>query len=202
MTHEFDAINQILALGIPESVVSSGGIYYWKDGREVPDVLQVVMEYPKRDLTYQYSATLSNQGNRPNLIMGNDATMHVGAKVDVFPDPQSRKYASKLRSGELDPNTSLIEYDSDTASDVDGITSATTKYFMQKGMMYTNENGKRVDPAYLHIREWLEGIRTGAPTSCDIEQAYEEAISAHMAVEAYKTGRKVHWDEENKKFTF
>ena len=76
------------------------------------------------------------------------------------------------------------------------------KYFMQKGMMYTNKNGKRVDPAYLHIREWLEGIRTGTPTSCDIGQAYEEAISAHMAVEAYKTGRKVYWDEANKKFVF
>jgi predicted dehydrogenase len=202
MTHEFDAINQILSLGIPESVISSGGIYYWKDGREVPDVLQVVMEYPTRDLTYQYSASLSNQGNRPNLIMGNEATMQVGAKVDVFPDPQSKKYAAKLRSGALNPNTSLVEYDSNTADEVDGVSSATTKYFMQKGMMYTNENGKRVDPAYLHIREWLESIRTGTPTSCNIEEAYVEAISAHMAVEAYKTGRKVHWDEKDKKFVF
>ena len=202
MTHDFDAINQILALGIPESVVSSGGIYYWKDGREVPDVLQVVMEYPQRNLTYNYSATQSNQRYRPNIIMGNEATMQVGAKLEVFPDPRSKKYAAKIRSGELNPNTSLVQYDSNTPSDLDGISSATTKYFMQKGMMYTNENGKRISPTYLHIREWLDSIRNGTPTSCNIDEAYAEAISAHMAVEAYKTGRKISWDETNKKFAF
>ena len=202
MTHDFDAINQILALGIPESVVSSGGIYYWKDGREVPDVLQVVMEYPQRNLTYNYSATQSNQRYRPNIIMGNEATMQVGAKVQVFPDPGSKKYGAKLRSGELKPNTSLVQYDSNTADDLDGVSSATTKYFMQKGMMYTNENGKRISPTYLHIREWLDSIRNGTPTSCNIDEAYVEAISTHMSVAAYKTGRKTFWDEDNKKFAF
>ena len=202
MTHDFDAINQILALGIPESVVSSGGIYYWQDGREVPDVLQVVMEYPQRNLTYNYSATQSNQRYRPNIIMGNEATMQIGAKVEVFPDPRSKKYGEKLRSGELDTNTSLVQYDSNEASNIDGISSATTKYFMQKGMMYTNKNGKRISPTYLHIREWLESIRNGTPTSCNINEAYVEAISTLMAVEAYKTGRRTFWDEENKKFAF
>jgi predicted dehydrogenase len=202
MTHDFDAVNQILSLGIPASVVSSGGIYYWQDGREVPDVLQVVMEYPQRNLTYNYSATLSNQRYRPNIIMGNEATMQIGAKVEVFPDPGSKKYAEKLASGEFKTNTSIIEYNSNDTTDVDGISSATTKYFMQKGMMYTNKNGKRISPTYLHIREWLDSIRHGTPTSCDIEQAYVEAISTHMAAEAYKSGRRTFWDEGNKKFAF
>jgi predicted dehydrogenase len=202
MTHDFDAINQILSVGIPASVVSSGGVYYWQEKREVPDVLQVVMEYPDRDFSYNYSATQSNQRHRPNLIMGNEATMQIGAKVEVFPDPRSKKYEAKLRSGELNPNTSLIQYDSNAPGEVDGISSATTKYFMQKGMMYTNKNGKRVDPTYLHIREWLDSIRHGTPTSCDISQAYIEAISTHMAATAYKTGRKTYWDEENRKFAF
>jgi len=34
-------MNQILDLGIAESATSSGGIYYYKDGRTVPDVLQM-----------------------------------------------------------------------------------------------------------------------------------------------------------------
>jgi len=202
MTHDFDAINQILALGIPESVVSSGGIYFWKDGREVPDVLQVVMEYPQRNLSYHYSATQSNQRYRPNIIMGNEATMQIGARVDVFPDPSSKKYGDKLRSGELSPDKSLVQYDSNAGVEVDGISSATTNYFMQKGMMYTNENGKRISPTYLHIREWLDSIRSGTPNSCNIDEAFVEAISTHMAVEAYKSGRKVYWDEDNKKMTF
>lgn len=202
MTHDFDAVNQILGLGIPETVVSSGGIYYWKDGRDVPDVLQVVMEYPKRNLSYCYSATQSNQRHRPNIIMGTEATMEIGAKVEVFPDPRSKKYEAKLRNGELSPNKSLIQYDSNIPADVDGISSATTQYFMQKGMVYTHANGKRISPTYLHIREWLESIRNGTSTSCNIEEAYVEAISTHMATEAYKSGLKVFWDEDKKEFAY
>ena len=69
-SHEFDAVNQILSIGIPHSVVSSGGIYFYKDGRDVPDVFQGVCEYPDRDLTLMYSATLSNSRSPGHRIGG------------------------------------------------------------------------------------------------------------------------------------
>ena len=47
----------------------------------------------------------------------------------------------------------------------------------------------------------LVEMDAGAGSSLS-DEAYVEAISAHMAVEAYKTGRKVFWDESNKKFVF
>ena len=64
LTHEYDALNQIMKLGIPGSVSSSGGVYFFKDGRTVPDVLQVVMEFPKQDLSFLYSATLASERSR------------------------------------------------------------------------------------------------------------------------------------------
>src|SRR5690606_20389877 len=48
-THEYDAINQLLRVGIPKSAMASGGIYYWKDNREIPDVLHAVFEYPDKE---------------------------------------------------------------------------------------------------------------------------------------------------------
>ena len=85
LTHDYDAMNQVLGLGIPASVSASGGIYFFKDGREVPDVFNVIFEYPEKDLTFQYSATLANEFNRPNVIMGHDATMEVGNTLTVYP---------------------------------------------------------------------------------------------------------------------
>ena len=38
LTHEYDAVNQIMHVGIPHSATSSGGVYFFKDGRTVPDV--------------------------------------------------------------------------------------------------------------------------------------------------------------------
>ena len=62
-------------MGIPHSAVASGGIYFFKDGRDVPDVWQAVFEYPDRDLTLVYSSTLANGRNRGIVIMGHDASM-------------------------------------------------------------------------------------------------------------------------------
>jgi predicted dehydrogenase len=96
LTNDYDAINQILNLGIPKYVTASGGIYFFKDGREVPDVFNVLFEYPDRDLTFQYSATLANEYSRPNVIMGHDATMEVGNTLMVYPDRRSTRYEKMI----------------------------------------------------------------------------------------------------------
>ncbi|MBI5916579.1 MAG: Gfo/Idh/MocA family oxidoreductase, partial [Bacteroidetes bacterium] len=46
LTHDYDRINCVLEMGIPASCSASGGIYTHRDGRDVPDVFQVLMEYP------------------------------------------------------------------------------------------------------------------------------------------------------------
>ena len=44
------------------------------------------------------------------------------------------------------------------------------------------------------IAEWLDVIRNGGETSCNIERGFEEAISCHMATKSYLEGRQVEWD--------
>ena len=39
-----------------------------------------------------------------------------------------------------------------------------------------------------------DAIRNGGDTSCNIDRAFEEAITCHMATMAYQLGRKVEWD--------
>ena len=46
LSHEYDTVNSILNLGIPNSATASGGIYFYNDGREVPDVFHANYEYP------------------------------------------------------------------------------------------------------------------------------------------------------------
>lgn len=197
LTHEFDSINQILKLGIPESAVSSGGIYFYKDGREVPDVWQVALEYPKRDLTVLYSATLSNQRDRGKIIMGHDAVMEMGSNLTVYADPQSTRYKEKIDNHIIDPNIPIYTY-IPGRKNVDAVTSATEAYFAGRGLLYTYRNGKRVDTTHLHIKEWLDCIREKKQPSCNIDEGFEEAITAHMATISYRAGAKVYWDADKK----
>jgi len=195
LTHEYDAMNQILGLGIPRSAVSSGGIYFYKDGRTVPDVLHTVFEYPEKDLTLMYSATLASQRSRGKVIMGHDASMEMGNTLIIKADPASTRYAEQIRKGIIDPSLPIYTYTPGTKQ-VDAVTSATEQYFAGRGLLYTYRGGKRVDTTHLHIREWIDAIRTGAPTSCHIDAGFDEAMTAHMGTIAYREGRKVYWDPD------
>ncbi len=194
-THEYDALNQILDLGIPQSAISSGGVYFYQDGREVPDVWQVSCEYPDRDLTLMYSATLASNRNRGKAIMGHDANMEIGNALTVWADRESTRYKEMLSNGVIDPSSPLFTY-VPGKKNVDAVASATEAYFAGRGLLYTYRGGRRVDTTHLHVKEWLECIRTGTQPSCNIDRGFEEAISAHMATLSYRENRKVFWDPE------
>lgn len=203
LSHDFDAINQIMDLGIPKYASSSGGIYFYKDGRDVPDVWNATFEYPDKDLTILYSATLSSNDPRGNRIMGHDATMQMGGQSGggsvhgfiVKADSESTRYKDRLESGIISTQYPIYTY-SPGSKQIDGITSATSRYFANKGLLYTYREGKRVDPTHLHVKDWLDAIRSGGQPKCDIEQALHEAVACHMATESYLQGKQMEWHED------
>ena len=206
LSHDFDAINQIMDIGIPKYASSSGGIYYYKDGRDVPDVWNATFEYPDKDLTVLYSATLSSNDPRGNRIMGHDATMQMGGQSGggsvhgfvVKADPESTQYKDRLENGIINQQYPIYTY-SPGSKQIDGVTSATSRYFANKGLLYTYREGKRVDPTHLHVKDWLDSIRNNAQPKCNIEVALHEAVACHMATESYLQGRRIEWDPVNKK---
>jgi predicted dehydrogenase len=197
-THEFDAVNQLLRIGIPKSVMSSGGIYYWKDNREIPDSLNCVFEYPDRDLTLLYSANLASSRSRGRVFMGHDASMELGSDIKITVDKDSTRYKNGIKSGLIDVNSPAISFNPNVGH-VDAITSATQKYYADRGLTSTTINGRTVDITHLHLREWLTCIREKKTTSANIDMAYEEGITCLMANISYLEKRRVEWDPINKK---
>ena len=208
LTHDYDRLNCVLKMGIPNSVIASGGIYTHNDGRNVPDVLQANMEFnnfstgssqaegKEKGMTFVYSATLGNGYNRPTILMGHDGTMELGNRLTIWPDGRSTKYADMLESEKMSPRIPIYQYD--PGADVpDAVSSATSQYFADKGLMWTYIDGKRVDSTFLHMREWLSVIRNGGKVSCGIQEGFEEAIAAHMTGLSWKLGRRIDWDRES-----
>ena len=210
LTHDYDRLNCVLNMGIPKTVSASGGIYTHRDGRTVPDVLQVNMEFPdyyrggnqvggkEKGMTFCYSATLGNGFSRPTILMGHDATMELGNSLTIWPDAGSTRYRQMLEEDRMKPFEPIYEYNP-AAQVPDAISSATSQYFADKGLLWTYIDGKRVDSTFLHIREWLSAIRNKGVVSCGIKEGFEEAITAHMAGLSWKLGRAIHWDPENER---
>ncbi|MDA3822951.1 MAG: Gfo/Idh/MocA family oxidoreductase [Bacteroidales bacterium] len=202
LTHEYDAVNQIVKMGIPETAVSSGGVYFYekpehyiKEVREVPDVWNAVLEYPKQNFSLLYSASLANNRDRGKVIMGHDGHMELGNNLSIYACRESTRYKDKIKSGLIDPNTPIYSY-IPGRKDVDAVASATEQYFAGRGLLYTYRGGKRVDTTHLHVAEWIQAIRENKQTSCNIDQAFEEGITSQMATLSYKENRKMTWDSD------
>ncbi|MDX1315211.1 MAG: Gfo/Idh/MocA family oxidoreductase, partial [Eudoraea sp.] len=193
-THEFDGVNQVMDLGIPESVIATGGNYYFKDPRNIPDVFNVVFHYPQKGLSLTYDCTLRNSNQRPMTFMAEEGTMKVGVTLSVYPDSRSTKFK------EFKDNTSapIFAYNPKSLA-VDAVASATSRSYFESGFGYTYNKGERIDCAYLHVKEWLNSIRTGAEPSCNIDRGFEETVTFYMANLAYLEKRVVKWDPVNEK---
>ena len=73
---------QALKLGIPRSASMDGGVFLWKDGREVPDTMHVTLDQPEELLV----AWTSSFGN-----------MHLGVTEEVLGTHGTLSRASQLR---------------------------------------------------------------------------------------------------------
>jgi hypothetical protein len=85
------------------------------------------------------------------------------------------------------------------AGQIDAVTSASEKYYAARGLVSTTINGRQVDVAHLHLREWLNCIRNGGTPSANIDMAFEEGVTCLMAHKSYVEKRMVTWDDGNRK---
>jgi predicted dehydrogenase len=189
-SHQYDCVNQILSLGIPESAVAAGGQYYYKNHGEMPDVLSGVFNYPRRGLVMTLDGTLKSGIYRENYILGSEASMYVDLGITIYKDDNSERYKN-LNQDKL--------YTYAGESDVDAITTATSKAYMKGGYGATYIDGKVIDATYLHLKEFFDAIRDNGKTSCNIDAGFEESVTVHMVNMAFENKRMVTWDPINEK---
>jgi len=193
LTHQYDSMNQILGLGIPETVIATGGQYYYKTHGDMPDVFNAVFNYPEKGLTLTYDGTLKNETYRPSRILGSEGTIDVDRALLMYKDRHSKRYQDL----KIDPSDPLYYYD--PQNDLDAVTSASTKIYLKGGYGPTFIDGKVVDTTLLHLKEWVDAIRGKGKTSCGIDEGFEESVTYNLANLAYDHKKMVTWDKVNEK---
>ncbi|WP_273272516.1 Gfo/Idh/MocA family protein [Maribacter polysiphoniae] len=193
LSHQFECMNQVLKLGIPETVVALGGQYYYKHHGDMPDVFNAVFNYPERGLTMTYDGNLKNDAYRPSRILGSAGTVDVDRAILMYKDNHTDRYKDII----LDPSDPFYYYAPD--DDVDAISSATSQVYMKGGYGPTTIDGKTVEATLLHLKEWVDAIRGQGKPSCDIEAGFEEAVTFNLANLAYEHKKVVTWDKVNEK---
>jgi len=82
--HAFSTLNHVISSHGPNRALATGGLRYWNDGRDVPDVSITLYDYPKTDTHAAFNAAFrinfiagSGGGGGFNLI-GTEGQMEVG----------------------------------------------------------------------------------------------------------------------------
>jgi len=89
-------------LQIPRAASMRGGIYLWKDGREIPDTMTVALEQPE-DLLITWNSGFGN--NHPGIVedvLGDHGTISRANQVRYLPQkinrPEGNEMAGRLTS--------------------------------------------------------------------------------------------------------
>jgi predicted dehydrogenase len=97
--HLFSGMHHILDATGPELIFATGGLRYWKDGRDVPDIQIALMDYPETashpafNLQMRVNLISGDGGGWMNRLVGSDGVLEVGwsglvlrrSKVDPYP---------------------------------------------------------------------------------------------------------------------
>ncbi len=90
MCHQLSFWYKVMNLQIPKAVNMAGGIYLWKDGRQVPDTMNVSMEHPE-EILYSWDSGFGNsQLGATEDVLGTDGTVSKGQQIRYIPQKVNR----------------------------------------------------------------------------------------------------------------
>ena len=82
---------KVMNLQIPSRVTMTGGIYLWKDGREVPDTMSVAMEHSE-ELLFSWDSGFGNNAlGVTEDVLGDDGTISKGQQIRYSPQKVNRR---------------------------------------------------------------------------------------------------------------
>ena len=188
--HLFSSLHFVVSSRGPSRVQAAGGLRYWKDGREVPDVLLGVFDYPENDTHPGFNLSL-----RVNFVDGTSGSTYLrlvgseGAMDVTWTEVILRKNVA------VDPMDAFSQEKTAEAADEGGLPArarmrppAEARYEVESGY-----RGAHVD----HFFNFFQAIRGGPPVLEDAAFGLRAAAPALACNLSYFEDRIVRWDPDD-----
>ena len=93
---------KVLNLQTPSKVCANGGVFLWKDGREVPDTMNAAMVHPE-DLMFTWDSGFGNDElSVTENVLGTDGTIFRGEQVRYRPQKVNRPEGKEILGRAID----------------------------------------------------------------------------------------------------
>ena len=90
LCHQLAFWYQALQLQIPQAATMTGGLFLWKDGREIPDTMNVVFEQSEQMLISWDSGLGNSQPGIGEEVLGTEGTISRGQTIRYIPQKVNR----------------------------------------------------------------------------------------------------------------
>ncbi len=183
ISHSLDIVYWALGLKGPTAVSSAGGRFSLQDNGETPDTQEATLEYP--GLVAQCSIREASAGPKTAYLefFGPKGSLSLSrAGFTVTPDPKTPpenvvpQFAGahpvggpkRVEAAAPEPWTKAVE----------------------------DRSGKVSEQFVLHVRDFLDGVKSRKEPISDLESAHRVATACHLANVSLRLGRKLRWDAE------
>jgi predicted dehydrogenase len=156
----------------PYRVSGNGGIYVFKDEREVPDTFTLTADYAQGH-TIVLSSSMANETHIPGLIRGHEGTIMM------------------VPNGEFEGRVDKITVTPQ---------SIVRKQFEEK--YGSTEVVLKTEPRESHMENFLRCVRTRETPVLDALTGYKALTTIAMSVQSYREGRVLYFDERKQKVVY
>jgi predicted dehydrogenase len=189
--HLLTGIHYITGINAPPArALASGGLYRWKDGRDVPDVHATVFDYPKFQVYMR--VTLNTETPEVTRFMGTRGMLEIVDGVLTHTTQDGLDHGPSFMMGTW-PRKSRVEY----------LERWRQENLYQPGAQSVLSTGYHTPPGYNesrdHLWNFFDAVRTRRAVVEDATFGNNTAIACHMANYSYFQKTTAVWDERGKK---
>lgn len=178
--HDIDFVHALLRVKGPTKVYSTGGRFALQDDGETPDTQDAILTYP--GFTMVVSLREGSAGRRHGQgteFFGTKGSMVVGrGGFEVFPDTR------------VAPERQIPPWSTPVGH---------PKPADLKPEPWTEKKsgkGTSDEPMDLHVRNFLDCVKSRERPAADVEGAHEVSVACHLANLSFRLGRTLEWDPE------
>ena len=205
-SHQIDIANWAFEAE-PVSVVATGGIDYWKDGRETCDNVEAIFEYPEgRKLLY--SSILYNAHFGFNeQIMGDQGTLITTIGKGMYYHEAVHKVTKGAAKENWWAGATVAQEAEQKGIPIfpEQMSGQGEGSFMERELLYAKrwlasmgiyEYEETHEPRWSELHNLMLSIRDGKPAVAPLEIGMADALGVIYANRAIETGQKVSWPKK------
>jgi predicted dehydrogenase len=188
----------------PDKIYSIAGLNYWKDGRNVPDVMSAVINYPERPEHAAFQVALrvnfvSGEGDRTvTRIIGSEGAIELFGEGDGFTITRNKMTVAPGIGGWDSLETYPLAMQKKLLDAYNQKYSATDQQ-RQKLPSITYHAPEGFNASNQHFANFFDSVRTGKPVVENAVFGFRAAAPALACNESYFQNKVIHWDAEQMK---